>query len=64
MRNMPLILWDSSSGKMLFGKWFSTFNRYRVTQSYSNNLIGDVVLDSFDMVYTRRDEDSIFRPNT
>ena len=30
---------------------------YSVTQSYPNSLLGDVVLDGFNMVY--RDEDSI-----
>ena len=39
-------------------KWdVCTLYIYRVTQSQSNSLLGDVVLDSFNIVY--RDEDSI-----
>ena len=34
-----------------------TAHLYSVTQSQSNSLLGDVVLDSFNMVY--RDKDSI-----
>ena len=34
-----------------------TFDTYSVTQSYANSLLGDIVLDGFNMVY--KDEDSI-----